>query len=92
MSACALNISNVAQARLSDYSVLFCTCASSSKPLSRIKSASSHGGHITFLTTLAAKWVSVFVLASLAGHRHIATNQKHITVNDDVKRSAVEWV
>jgi integrase/recombinase XerD len=34
----------------------------------------------------------VFVLASLAGHRSIATTQRYITVNDDVKRRAVELV
>ena len=57
-----------------------------------IKGASSHSGRKTFLTTLAAKGVSVFVLASLAGHRNISTTQRYITVNDDVKRSAVELV
>ena len=56
-----------------------------------IKGASSHSGRKTFLTSLAAKGVSVFVLASLAGHRNIST-QRYITVNDDVKRSAVELV
>jgi integrase/recombinase XerD len=40
-----------------------------------IKGASSHSGRKTFLTTLAAKGVSVFVLASLAGHRNISTTQ-----------------
>ena len=34
----------------------------------------------------------MFVLASLAGHRNISTTQRYITVNDDVKRSAVELV
>jgi integrase/recombinase XerD len=57
-----------------------------------IKGASSHSGRKTFLTTLAAKGVSVFVLASLAGHRNISTTQGYITVNDDVKRRAVEFV
>jgi len=57
-----------------------------------IKGASSHSGRKTFLTSLAAKGVSVFVLASLAGHRNISTTQRYITVNDDVKRSAVELV
>jgi integrase/recombinase XerD len=57
-----------------------------------IKGASSHSGRKTFLTSLAAQGVSVFVLASLAGHRSIATTQRYITVNDDVKRRAVELV
>jgi integrase/recombinase XerD len=57
-----------------------------------ITSASSHSGRKTFLTSLAAQGVSVFVLASLAGHKSIATTQKYVTVNDDVKRKAVELV
>jgi integrase/recombinase XerD len=55
-----------------------------------ITGASSHSGRKTFLTNLANQGVSVFVLASLAGHRSIATTQRYITVNDDVKRRAVE--
>lgn len=54
--------------------------------------ASSHSGRKTFLTSLASQGVSVFVLASLAGHKSIATTQRYITVNDDVKRRAVELV
>lgn len=54
--------------------------------------ASSHSGRKTFLTSLAAQGVSVFVLAALAGHKSIATTQRYITVNDDVKRKAVELV
>lgn len=57
-----------------------------------IASASSHSGRKTFLTSLASQGVSVFVLASLAGHRSIATTQKYVTVNDDMKRKAVELV
>lgn len=57
-----------------------------------IKGASSHSGRKTFLTSLSNKGISVFVLASLAGHRSITTTQKYITVNDDVKRRAVEMV
>lgn len=57
-----------------------------------IKGASSHSGRKTFLTSLSNKGISVFVLASLAGHRSITTTQKYITVNDDVKRRAVELV
>jgi integrase/recombinase XerD len=55
-----------------------------------IRGASSHSGRKTFLTRLASQGVSVFVLASLAGHKCISTTQRYITVNDEVKRRAVE--
>ena len=54
--------------------------------------ASSHSCRKTFLTSLAGQGVSVFVLASLAGHKSITTTQRYITTNDDVKRKAVELV
>lgn len=54
--------------------------------------ASSHSGRKTFLTSLASQGVSVFVLAALAGHKSISTTQRYITVNDEVKRRAVELV
>jgi len=54
--------------------------------------ASSHSGRKTFITSLASQGVSVFVLASLAGHRQISTTQKYVTTNDDMKRRAVELV
>jgi integrase/recombinase XerD len=57
-----------------------------------IRGASSHSGRKTFLTSLASQGVSVFVLASLAGHKSITTTQRYVTVNDDVKRKAVELV
>lgn len=57
-----------------------------------VAGASSHSGRKTFLTSLASQGISVFVLASLAGHRSIATTQKYVTVNDDMKRKAVELV
>lgn len=57
-----------------------------------VQSGSSHSGRKTFLTSLASQGVSVFVLASLAGHKSIATTQKYVTVNDDMKRKAVELV
>ncbi len=57
-----------------------------------IEGASSHSGRRTFITNLAAKGVGVRVLASLAGHRSIATTQAYIDVNDDQKRKAVELV
>jgi integrase/recombinase XerD len=57
-----------------------------------IAGASSHSGRRTFITNLAAKGISVRVLASLAGHKSIATTQRYIDVNDDMKRRAVELV
>ena len=57
-----------------------------------IENASSHSGRRTFITQLANKGVSVRVLASLAGHRSIATTQRYIDVNDDMKRRAVELI
>jgi integrase/recombinase XerD len=57
-----------------------------------IKGASSHSGRKTFITSLASQGVSVFVLAALAGHKSIATTQRYVTVNDDMKRRAVELV
>lgn len=57
-----------------------------------LEGASSHSGRRTFITNLAAKGVGVRVLASLAGHRSIATTQHYIDVNDDMKRRAVELV
>ena len=57
-----------------------------------IDGASSHSGRKTFLTSLSSQGISVFVLASLAGHKSISTTQKYITVNDDMKRRAVELV
>jgi len=55
-----------------------------------IAGASSHSGRRTFITSLAAKGVSVRVLASLAGHASISTTQAYIDVNDEMKRKAVE--
>jgi integrase/recombinase XerD len=57
-----------------------------------VSGASSHSGRKTFLTSLASQGVSVFVLAALAGHKSIATTQRYVTVNDEVKRRAVELV
>lgn len=54
--------------------------------------ATSHSGRRSFITTLASKGVGVRVLASLAGHRSIATTQRYIDVNDEMKRNAVELV
>lgn len=57
-----------------------------------LEGASSHSGRRTFITNLAAKGVGVRVLASLAGHRSIATTQAYIDVNDDQKRRAVDLI
>ena len=57
-----------------------------------LNGASSHSGRRTFITTLAAKGVSVRVLAALAGHAAISTTQKYIDVNDDMKRQAVALI
>jgi len=57
-----------------------------------IKQGSSHSGRKTFLTSLASQGISVFVLASLAGHKSITTTQKYVTVNADMNRRAVELV
>ena len=57
-----------------------------------VKNGSSHSGRKTFLTSLASQGISVFVLASLAGHKSITTTQKYVTVNADMNRRAVELV
>jgi integrase/recombinase XerD len=57
-----------------------------------IAGASSHSTRRTFITNLAEQGISVRVLASLAGHRSIATTQRYIDVNDEQKRRAVELV
>ncbi len=57
-----------------------------------IDGASSHSGRRTFITNLAAKGVSVRVLAALAGHANISTTQAYIDVNDTMKRQAVALV
>lgn len=57
-----------------------------------VKQGSSHSGRKTFLTSLASQGISVFVLASLAGHKSITTTQKYVTVNADMNRRAVELV
>lgn len=56
----------------------------------RVFGASSHSGRRTFLTNLSNSGISVFVLASLAGHKNISTTQRYVTVNDEQKRRAVD--
>jgi len=57
-----------------------------------IDGATSHSGRRSFITALASKGIGVRVLASLAGHKSIATTQAYIDVNDEMKRAAVELV
>ena len=57
-----------------------------------IAGASSHSGRRSFITNLASKGVSVRVLASLSGHKSIATTQRYIEIGDHQKRSAVELI
>lgn len=52
--------------------------------------ARSHSGRRSYLTTLANKGVSVFVLQQLAGHRSIQTTQKYVHVNEDMMVKAAE--
>ena len=60
--------------------------------LAGLENASSHSGRRSFLTGLAAKGVSVRVLAELAGHKNIATTQRYIEVGEHQLRSAVEML
>ena len=47
-----------------------------------IKDARSHSGRRSYLTKLAQKGCSVFVLQQLAGHRSIQTTQAYVMVNE----------
>jgi integrase/recombinase XerD len=57
-----------------------------------IEGASSHSLRRSFLTTLAAKGISVRVLADLAGHRNLQVTMRYLDASDDMKRNAVELV
>ena len=57
-----------------------------------ITGATSHSGRRTYLTELAAKGVSVRVLAEMAGHASIQTTQRYIDVNDEQMRCAAELI
>jgi integrase/recombinase XerD len=57
-----------------------------------VDGATSHSGRRSFITALASKGIGVRVLASLAGHKSIATTQAYIDVNDEMKRAAVELI
>ncbi|OAN48200.1 integrase [Paramagnetospirillum marisnigri] len=52
--------------------------------------ARSHSGRRSYLTTLANKGVSVFVLQQLAGHQSIQTTQRYVTVNEEMMVKAAE--
>lgn len=52
--------------------------------------ARSHSGRRSYLTNLANKGVSVFVLQQLAGHKSIQTTQRYVTVNEDMMVKAAE--
>ena len=55
-----------------------------------LKGCSAHSGRKTFITRLADQGVAVHLLAALAGHRHISTTQRYITVNEALLSRAVE--
>ena len=55
-----------------------------------MRGATSHSGRRSYLTKLADKGVSVFVLAQLAGHQHISTTQRYVSVSDTQLRNAAE--
>ncbi|MDF1706620.1 MAG: tyrosine-type recombinase/integrase [Paracoccaceae bacterium] len=57
-----------------------------------LKSASSHGGHRTFITKLANTWINVRLLAALAGHSDISATQRYIDVHDTQLANAVELI
>ncbi|WP_367985485.1 tyrosine-type recombinase/integrase [Spiribacter pallidus] len=59
-------------------------------PLPVGKITTSHSGRRSYLTKLADKGVGVFVLAQLAGHRHISTTQRYVSVSDTQLRNAAE--
>jgi integrase/recombinase XerD len=52
--------------------------------------ATSHTGRRSYLTKLADRGVSVFVLAQLAGHQHISTTQRYVSVSDTQLKNAAE--
>jgi len=57
-----------------------------------IKDARSHSGRHSFLTKLAQKGCSVFVLQQLAGHRSIQTTQRYVTVNEEQLVAAADML
>lgn len=57
--------------------------------LAGIDGASSHSGRRWFISGLANRGVSVKVIMTLAGHKHLGTTQRYIEVNDEMMRAAV---
>jgi integrase/recombinase XerD len=57
---------------------------------SGVVGAKGHSGRRSFIRNLAAKGVSVHVLADLAGHKSVATTKQYIDKGADVQREAVE--
>lgn len=51
--------------------------------------ASSHSGRRTFLTRLAERGISPFVMKELAGHKNIATTQRYVDVGEHQLRAAL---
>ena len=50
----------------------------------------SHTGRRSYLTNLANKGVSVFVLQQLAGHKSIQTTQRYVQINEGMMVKAAE--
>lgn len=57
-----------------------------------IADARSHSGRRSFLTKLAQKGCSVFVLQKLAGHKSIQTTQQYVVVNEVQLFSAADMI
>ena len=57
-----------------------------------IKGASSHSGRRGFITKLAHSGISSKVIMELVGHKFLSSTQKYISVDDEMKRAAVEVV
>ena len=57
-----------------------------------IKGATSHSGRRGFITKLAHSGISSKVIMELVGHKFLSSTQKYISVDDEMKRAAVEVV
>jgi len=55
-----------------------------------IDGASSHSGRRSAITKLSHAGISAKVIMEIFGHRNLATVQRYIDVNDEMKRAAVE--
>ena len=56
-----------------------------------VSGASSHSGRRTFLTRLAERGISPFVMKELAGHKNIATTQRYVDLGGHQLRSALDY-